>query len=83
LEEEAETEKILRDKFKKFWMASVADAFKDDLEDIRKEPNLNQSRLTLLIDSLASGAEVFTSSRQDNGDLNDMEVVLDHTHSET
>ena len=29
-------EKELKEKFRKFWMASVADAFKDDLEEIRK-----------------------------------------------
>lgn len=27
---------MLRDRFRKFWMTSVADAFKDDLEEIRK-----------------------------------------------
>lgn len=55
-------------------MESIADGFKDDLEEIRKEPNMTTSRLALLIDSLASGAEVFTSSAK-NG-INEMEVVL-------
>jgi len=59
-------------------MASVADGFKDDLEEIRKEPNLGASRLALLIDSLASGADVFTSSRPgDSQAINEMEVVLE------
>lgn len=31
-----ENEQILKDRFRKFWMASVADGFKDDLEQIRK-----------------------------------------------
>lgn len=26
----------MKDKFRKFWMTSVADGFKDDLEQIRK-----------------------------------------------
>ena len=65
-------------------MASVADAFKDDLEKIQKvwgvrfqtydiyailrlwriqEPNLSQSRLGLLIDSLAAGAELYIDGK--------------------
>lgn len=39
---------------------------------------MNSSRLALLIDSLASGAEVFSSSAQPGtGDVNEMEVVLE------
>ncbi|KAF9040765.1 hypothetical protein BJ165DRAFT_1416338 [Panaeolus papilionaceus] len=68
-------EQDLKDRFKQFWMSSVADGFQADLETIRTEPNLGTSRLALLIDSLASGADVFSSSR--NGtDVNEMEVVL-------
>jgi len=60
-------------------MTSIADGFKDDLEEIRKEPNLGSSRLSMLIDSLASGADVFSSSSQSGGGnaINEMEVVLD------
>ncbi|EIW81910.1 hypothetical protein CONPUDRAFT_89449 [Coniophora puteana RWD-64-598 SS2] len=68
----AEKEQALRDNFRRFWMASIAEGFKDDLEEIRKEPNLGPSRLALLIDSLASGADVFGAE----GDVNEMEVVL-------
>jgi len=57
-------------------MASVADAFGDDLEQIRKEPNMTKSRLALLIDSLASGGEGFSSHAGENGELNEMDVVL-------
>lgn len=32
-------EKELKDRFRQFWMASVADGFKDDLEEIRKVPH--------------------------------------------
>jgi len=76
---DAQNEQILKDRFRKFWMASVADGFKDDLEEIRKEPNLGTSRLALLIDSLASGADVFSSSSQpgDPQAVNEMEVVLE------
>ncbi|KAI6105094.1 hypothetical protein EDD17DRAFT_297395 [Pisolithus thermaeus] len=71
-----EDELVLKEKFRKFWMASLAEGFKDDLEVIRKEPNLGQSRLALLIESLAAGAEVFSSTSTD-GNVNEMEVVVD------
>ncbi|KAF9446801.1 hypothetical protein P691DRAFT_159661 [Macrolepiota fuliginosa MF-IS2] len=69
-----EKEKQLKEKFRKFWMSSVADGFRDDLEEIRKEPNLGPGRLALLIDSLASGAEVF-SLKTDDG-VTEMDVVM-------
>ncbi|KAJ7476849.1 hypothetical protein B0H11DRAFT_1727134 [Mycena galericulata] len=73
-----DAEQAMKARFKKFWMASVADGFKDDLEEIRvKEPNLGASRLALLIDSLASGADVFTSTTQGDSEINEMEVVLE------
>ncbi|KAI0695717.1 hypothetical protein BC835DRAFT_1414697 [Cytidiella melzeri] len=72
----SQQEQALRSKFRKFWMASVADAFQSDLEEIRKEPGMTTSRLAILIDSLASGADVFTASTR-GGDVNEMEVVLD------
>ena len=78
-------------------MASVADAFKDDLEEIRKvskllsmytcsclifylqEPNLTTSRLAMLIDSLAAGGDVLTSSRvEPDSSMTEMEIVLEH-----
>nr|GAT47476.1 predicted protein [Mycena chlorophos] len=71
-----DAEKEMKERFRKFWMASVADGFKDDLEQIRvKEPNLGQSRLALLIDSLASGADVFSSTAQADG-VNEMQPLL-------
>jgi len=54
----------------------VADAFGDDLEQIRKEPDMTKSRLALLIDSLASGGEVFSSHVGEDGGLNEMDVIL-------
>lgn len=68
--------KELQNRFRQFWMTSVADGFKEDLEEIRKEPNLGTSRLALLIDSLAAGADVFSSSSIDNDTLNEMDVIL-------
>ncbi|KAG6328076.1 hypothetical protein ID866_11014 [Astraeus odoratus] len=53
-------------------MASLAEGFKDDLE----EPNLGPSRLALLVESLASGADVF-SSKSTDGSVNEMEVVME------
>ncbi|KAF8273549.1 hypothetical protein EI94DRAFT_1826002 [Lactarius quietus] len=78
----AEEEQALRDRFRQFWMASVADAFSDDLEQIRKEPNMTKSRLALLIDSLASGSEVFSSHAGERGETNEMEVVLNSDHDD-
>jgi hypothetical protein len=40
-----------------------------------QEPNLGQSRLALLIDSLASGANVFSSSSE-NGQMNEVEAAI-------
>ncbi|GLB33189.1 putative ribosome-assembly protein 3 [Lyophyllum shimeji] len=75
--EKESQEQLMKAKFRKFWMASVADGFKDDLEEIRKEPNLGTSRLSLLIDSLASGADVFTTSSRPNksNSINEIEVI--------
>ncbi|KAG9316976.1 hypothetical protein JVU11DRAFT_1156 [Chiua virens] len=70
------SEQVLKEKFRGFWMAAIAEGFKDDLEEIRKEPNLGPSRLALLIESLASGADVFSSSTT-AGRANEMEIVLD------
>jgi hypothetical protein len=42
-----------------------------------QEPNLGSSRLALLIDSLASGADVFTSTAQTDDQINEMEVILE------
>ena len=95
----------MKDRFRQFWMSSVSDAFKEDLEDIRKvlfrfrfvsffhdlsfpslsllqwglinscfferqEHDFGTTRLGLLIDALASGAEVFKPGGE-------MEVVLE------
>ncbi|KAF8622429.1 hypothetical protein AX15_007013 [Amanita polypyramis BW_CC] len=77
-DEDLEKGRELREKFRKFWMASVADSFRDDLEQIHKEPNMNTTSLSMLIDSLASGADVFTSEKQpkDKGGVDEVEVVL-------
>ena len=79
-------------------MGSVADGFRDDLEQIRKvsypttavlciwgfmnlkEPHMTTSRLSLLIDSLASGAEVFTSSTTKSNNVNEMDIVLNSSN---
>jgi len=81
-EEEQAKDAALREKFKKFWMASVADAFQKDLDQLRKEPNMTTDRLSLLIDSLASGADVFTnpSSLPPRQATEEMELVLGPTN---
>ncbi|EJC97991.1 uncharacterized protein FOMMEDRAFT_171371 [Fomitiporia mediterranea MF3/22] len=84
-------EEALRARFRQFWLGSVADAFADDLNEIRKEPNLTPARLSLLIDSLAAGADIYTSSsnspktnsksnptsnEKGKAQINEMEVIL-------
>ncbi|KAJ4476203.1 hypothetical protein J3R30DRAFT_414347 [Lentinula aciculospora] len=56
-----ESERVLQEKFTKFWMNSIVEGFKDDLEIIRKDPALTTSKLSMLIDSLSSGAEIWIS----------------------
>ncbi|TFK64175.1 hypothetical protein BDN72DRAFT_889649 [Pluteus cervinus] len=75
-EDDPQREQLMKEKFRKFWLSAVADGFKDDLEEIRKEPNLSTSRLGLLIDSLAAGADVFTSSESMNG-IKEYEIILE------
>lgn len=93
-------EQELKARFRQFWMGSVAEAFADDLNEIRKvseklfvrcnllqsltsflfcpcqEPNMTQSRLGMLIDSLAAGADVYSSRGPDGGGMSEMEIVL-------
>ncbi|TFK53384.1 hypothetical protein OE88DRAFT_1244701 [Heliocybe sulcata] len=78
--QESVDEQALKEKFRKFWMSSIADGFKDDLDVTRKEPNMTSSRLGLLIESLAAGADVFGST-SDNNQINEMEIVLDQPTS--
>jgi len=60
-------------------MQSIADAFQDDLAQIHKEPGMNKSRLAMLVDSLASGANVFTSnSSPETRGVNEMDVVMNN-----
>ncbi|KAJ3815161.1 hypothetical protein F5876DRAFT_10619, partial [Lentinula aff. lateritia] len=76
-----ESEGVLQEKFAKFWMNNIVEGFKDDLEIIRKDPALTTPKLSMLIDSLSSGAEVFTPSHNglsnaQDGELTDMDIVL-------
>ncbi|KZT67057.1 hypothetical protein DAEQUDRAFT_729659 [Daedalea quercina L-15889] len=74
---DAQEEELMRQRFRKFWMASVTDAFSDDLGELRKEPNLTTPRLALLIDSLAAGADVFGSSHStDEAGINERDVIM-------
>ena len=54
-EDSSQDEAILRARFKKFWMASVADAFKSDLETLRKVRPTNLLVLCKIL-MVASGA---------------------------
>lgn len=46
--EAVEQEKVLKERFRRFWMSSIADAFKDDLEEIRKVSLIEMALRTLL-----------------------------------
>lgn len=51
-----ETQEERRERFRKLWLGKVVEAFGGDLDQIRqKDATLTQSKLGLLIDSLASG----------------------------
>ena len=50
--DELQKEIALKEKFRKFWMASVADGFKDDLEQIRKVCVFNSQQFVVLIPAL-------------------------------
>lgn len=74
---DTESEQALKDRFRTFWMQSVAGAFQDDLMQIHKEPGMNKSRLAMLVDSLASGADAFTSSSvSETRDVDEMDVLM-------
>jgi len=73
-----EEQRLLKERFRGFWMTSMVDAFRDDLDEIRKESNMTTSRLELLIESLAAGADIYSSSAEPAAnDVNEMEVILD------
>ncbi|KZO93791.1 hypothetical protein CALVIDRAFT_600506 [Calocera viscosa TUFC12733] len=74
-----EKEQQLKARFHKYWMASLADGFAEDLDEIRKEPSMTKSRLEMLIDSLGSGADVFSSPVDESSrrrTTEEMELVL-------
>ncbi|EPS95234.1 hypothetical protein FOMPIDRAFT_1025902 [Fomitopsis schrenkii] len=76
---DSQDDELLKQRFRKFWMASVADAFSDDLGEIRKEPSLTTPRLALLIDSLAAGADLFApASGSGEAGINEMDVAMGH-----
>ncbi|KAG8924127.1 hypothetical protein FRC01_011909 [Tulasnella sp. 417] len=75
--EERETkEREMKERFRQLWMATVADEFKSDLEEIRKEPGLTQSRLAMLIEGLASSSSTFSSTSKSGG-VNEMDLVVE------
>ncbi|KAJ8657729.1 hypothetical protein O0I10_006544 [Lichtheimia ornata] len=46
--------------FRDRYMGKVTQAFSTDLDKIRQEPNFDASQLTLLIDSLEAGIDIFS-----------------------
>ena len=48
-----------------------------DYSSLIQEPGMNKSRIAMLVDSLASGADVFTStSLSETRGVNEMDVVM-------
>ncbi|KAL7414858.1 hypothetical protein BDY24DRAFT_414059 [Mrakia frigida] len=75
--EETSEEDLKKKKFREFWMGKLVKGFGEDLDVVRQEPTLTTPRLTLLIDSLTSGIDVFsTGSSGKPGDVDERDVVL-------
>ncbi|KAL1927838.1 hypothetical protein VTP01DRAFT_3243 [Rhizomucor pusillus] len=55
----------MKPRFRDLYMAQLTRAFGTDLDKIRQEPNFNESRLGLLIDSLEAGIDIFSNFEQD------------------
>ncbi|KAI9320923.1 ribosome-assembly protein 3-domain-containing protein [Dichotomocladium elegans] len=51
--------------FRDHYMAEVTQAFGSDLDKIRQEPGFNSSQLTLLINSLEAGIDIFSNIEQE------------------
>jgi len=61
-------------------MAAVVDAFQNDLEHLRTKEDMTTDTLSLLIQSLASGADVYThpqSSAPGQSRFDEMELVVE------
>ncbi|KAF5375632.1 hypothetical protein D9757_008509 [Collybiopsis confluens] len=83
--EKDDSESALQEKFRQFWMSSIVDGFKDDLDVIRKarfffsfDPTFTPSKLSVLIDSLAAGAEIYSSQPlSGRREASDMDIILE------
>ncbi|OXH41350.1 hypothetical protein J008_00676 [Cryptococcus neoformans] len=66
-----------RNKFKTVYMNKIVEGFGGELEKLREsDPTLGPKRLQLLIDSLASGIDVYNHPKQRKGDDDVDEVTL-------
>ncbi|CEP15205.1 hypothetical protein [Parasitella parasitica] len=52
-------------KFRDLYMTRITQAFGTDLDQIRLEPNLSGPRLSILIDSLEAGIDIFSNLEQE------------------
>ncbi|CED82836.1 Ribosome-assembly protein 3 [Phaffia rhodozyma] len=84
LAKEDTEEELKRKKFREFWMGKMVVGFGQDLDTVRQEPSLTSSRLNLLINSLTSGIDVFstgastnTNGRSDGPDGGDEKMEVD------
>ncbi|ORE03306.1 hypothetical protein BCV72DRAFT_308347 [Rhizopus microsporus var. microsporus] len=54
-------DKTSSERFRDLFMTKITQAFSTDLDQIRQEPGLDGPRLNVLIDSLESGIDIFSS----------------------
>ncbi|KIM29480.1 hypothetical protein M408DRAFT_67731 [Serendipita vermifera MAFF 305830] len=66
-EEEKRKDAEMKERFRKFWMMTTAEGFRDELGQIQTEPNMTQSKLAMLIDALSAGANNYMPSNNGTG----------------
>ncbi|KAJ2083366.1 hypothetical protein H4R24_000843 [Coemansia sp. RSA 988] len=60
----SETDERIKSRFKEIYMEYVTTAFGSDLDTIRKEEDIDDEGLEMLVDALESGMRSFTNSEQ-------------------
>ncbi|KAG8807122.1 hypothetical protein FRC17_004641 [Serendipita sp. 399] len=77
-DEEKRTDAQFRERFRKFWMASMAKSFGDELAELQKEPNMTKPKLSMLIDALAAGTNIYLPTTNDGSTtrIDEAEILL-------
>ncbi|CAG7848539.1 SubName: Full=Uncharacterized protein {ECO:0000313/EMBL:CCA66552.1} [Serendipita indica DSM 11827] len=58
-EVEKERDTQFRERFRGFWMKSMAEGFGEELSQLQKEPDMTKPKLAMLIDALAGGTGIY------------------------